>query len=94
MELTDVPIWQWIGAVWLSTWAIVSYRTWSRIAWLLQATYPRHQMLERPFLHMFIYVLCINLLLPIIGVQITLSDNIRDKWVYAYVNALGKNKNK
>ncbi len=94
MELSEVPVWQWVGAIWLSTWIIVSYRTWSRIEWLLKATYPRHQMLERPFLHMFIYVLCINFLLPFIGVQITLSDNIRDKWVYAYVEALGKNKNK
>ena len=49
-------------------------------------------MLERPWLHMIIYILCINVVLPFIGVPIVLFDKDRDKWVYAYVNALGKKK--
>jgi hypothetical protein len=92
MEITEMPVWQWIGAIWIATWAIVVYRTWSRVAWYLQAQYPRSRMLERPWLHMFIYIMCINVVLPFIGIPVVLFDKDRDKWVYAYVNALGKKK--
>tara|TARA_R110002020_G_scaffold303459_2_gene518900 strand:+ start:913 stop:1191 length:279 start_codon:yes stop_codon:yes gene_type:complete len=90
MELSDIPIWQWVLALWLSTWALVVFRTWNRVSWLLKASYPQHPMLKRPTLHMFIYVLCINVVLLFMGVQVVLFDKDRDRWVRAYVNALGQ----
>lgn len=92
MELIEMPAWQWISAIWITTWFVVIFRTWSRVSWLLGAMFPRHSMLERPILHMIVYILSINVILPIIGVPIVLYDESRDKWVDAYVNALGKKK--
>tara|TARA_R110002020_G_scaffold61714_3_gene165761 strand:- start:283 stop:555 length:273 start_codon:yes stop_codon:yes gene_type:complete len=88
MELSDIPVWQWVVALWASTWVIVIFRTWSRIVWLLQASAPRHKMLEQPFLHWVVYAICINFVLPLMGISIVLYDEKRDQWVKAYVTAL------
>lgn len=92
MELSEVPIWQWILAGWTSTWVLVVGRTWSRITWLLRATQPRHSMLERPILHFLVYSISINVFLPVIGFGLILSDDKRDRWVKSYVKSLGTKK--
>ncbi|HAI16548.1 MAG TPA: hypothetical protein DCM10_00055 [Xanthomarina gelatinilytica] len=92
MELSEVPIWQWILAGWSSMWILSVGRTWSRIVWLLERTQPRHLMLRQPFLHFLVYSISINIFLPIIGLGLILSDDKRDLWVKAYVKSLGSDK--
>ena len=90
MDITDVPLWQWILACWITTWGLVVFRTWSRIIWLLKRKFPKSDMARTPTLHLIVYILCINFLLLIVGIPITLYDDRRDQWVKAYVNAVGK----
>ena len=71
MDITDVPLWQWIVACWITTWGLVVFRPW-------------------PVLHLIVYILCINFVLIVVGIPITLYDNSRDRWVKAYVNGVGK----
>lgn len=88
MELSDIPILHWVAALWLSTWCLVLVRTWSKVVWLLQASSPRHKMLEQPFLHWLVYAICINVVLPVMGIPVVLYDEKRDQWVKAYVAGL------
>jgi len=92
MELSEIPIWQWVAAAWTSMWLIAIGRTWSRIVWLLDVKYPRHMMTKQPFLHFCVYAISINFPLLIIGFGLVLSDERRDLWVKAYVRALGSEK--
>jgi len=90
MDITEVPLWQWISAIWISTWGIVVYRTWSTIKRELLIRFPEHSITRQPILHMLIYVVSINFVLPIVGLPIALFDTRRDSWVKAYVKALGR----
>ena len=92
MELNEIPIWQWVLAIWSSMWVLILTRTWSRIKWLLYMKYPRLTISNSPTLHFVIYAFCINLILPIIGLSIVLHDTKRDQWVKAYVKQLGTKK--
>lgn len=88
MEITDTPLWHWIVSFWVSTWVLAIFRTWTRVSWALQAKDPKHKMLEQPVLHWIVYCICINFVLPVVGIPLVFLDSYRDKWVTAYVNAL------
>jgi len=92
MELTEIPIWNWILTVWSSMWILILTRTWTRVKELLEMMYPRLSISQSPILHFIIYASCINLILPIIGFSIILHDTKRDQWVKSYVKQLGTKK--
>jgi hypothetical protein len=92
MELTEIPIWQWILTVWSSMWILILTRTWTRVKEMLQMMHPRLSITQSPILHFLIYALCVNLILPIIGFSIILNNIKRDQWVKSYVKQLGTKK--
>ena len=92
MELSEIPVWQYIATVWASTWILVVGRTWTQVKWELEVRYPRHPIVAQPVLHFMVYCVSINLILPLMGIQVVLSDTTRDKWVYAYAKAVGSKK--
>ena len=90
MELSEIPIWQYILTVWSTSWILTVFRTWSRIRWLLETKFPRHPVLDNPVLHFIVYAVSINVVLIAAGIPIMFSDKQRDKWVGAYVDSVGK----
>jgi hypothetical protein len=92
MVLSEIPIWQWVATIWLSTWTLAIWRTWSRIQERMEVQLPKHSMTKRPFLHFLVYTTCFNMILILAGIPLVVSDKKRDMWVYAYVKSLGKEK--
>ena len=92
MELSEIPIWQYIATVWASTWVLVIGRPWGRVREELYLRYRHHPITEQPILHCIVYCVSINIILPLMGIQVVLSDTTRDKWVYAYAKAVGSKK--
>tara|TARA_Y100001951_G_C11065097_1_gene142973 strand:+ start:113 stop:391 length:279 start_codon:yes stop_codon:yes gene_type:complete len=90
MELSEIPIWQYIATIWLTSWILTVYRTWGRIKWLLEASFPKHSVTSTPKLHFIVYIISINFVLIAAGIPIMFSDEQRDKWVKAYVTSVGK----
>ena len=90
MEWLEIPVWQYILTIWLTSWFLTVYRTWSRIKWLLAARFPRHPVVQTPILHCIVYILSINIILVVAGIPIVFSNKERDKWVNAYVASVGK----
>ena len=90
MELSEIPIWQYILTIWLTSWALTVYRTWGRIKRLLAARFPRHAVVSTPILHLVVYFITINFVLIAAGIPIMFSDVQRDKWVKACVASVGK----
>jgi hypothetical protein len=90
MELSEIPIWQYISTIWLTSWALTVLRTWGRIKWLLEAKFPKSPVVSTPILHFIVYIISINFVLIAAGIPIMFIDEQRDKWVKAYVASVGK----
>ena len=65
-------------------------RTWKPIRYLLEAKLPKHPVVIHNFMHWIVYAICINFLLPIVGLPICLSDNYKRKWVYGYIKGIAE----
>jgi hypothetical protein len=39
-------------------------------------------------MHWIVYAICINVLLPVVGLPICLSDGYKRKWVIGYINGI------
>ena len=89
--MEDITFLQVFAACWITTWYLSVIRTWKYIKYNLELQAPRNTMNDRPGLHFLVYSLCINIILPLV-VQICFSDEQRDRWVIAYVNALANRK--
>ncbi len=91
--MEDITLLQVFAACWITTWYLTVVRTWKLIKHNVYLQAPRLTMSNKPGLHFFVYSLSINLMLPFIGFQVCFSDDMRDRWVIAYVNAFTR-KNK
>ena len=80
--------WHYLAAAWITTWYLINIRTWKPIRYLLEEKIPEHPMVRHHFLHWIVYAICINVLLPIVGLPICLSENYKRKWIYGYVNGI------
>ena len=88
--MEDITFWQVFAAFWFATWYMSVFGTWKYIVYNLALRSPRHQMVERKYLHFLVYSTCINFLIPIVGLPLALSNDYRERWINAYVNALVK----
>ncbi len=80
--------WQYLAAAWVTTWYLILLRTWKPIRYLLEDELPEHPMVIHRFLHWVVYAICINFLLPIVGLPICLSDDYRRRWVHGYIKGI------
>ena len=92
--MENITFWEGFASFWFATWLMCILRTWKYIKYNLEHYAPRNEMNYRPYLHFLVYSVSINVLLPIVGMPITLSDNYREKWVNSYVGAIIKRNEK
>ena len=92
--MENITFWEGFASFWFATWLMCILRTWKYIKYNLQVYAPRNSVLNHSYMHFFVYSFCINFLLPIVGVPLTLSDNYREKWVNSYVGAIIKRNEK
>ena len=80
--------WHYLAAAWVTTWYLVNIRTWKPIRYLLEDKLPDTPMVRYHFLHWIVYAISINVLLPIVGLPICLSEDYKRRWIYGYVHGI------
>jgi hypothetical protein len=90
--MENITFWQVFATIWFTTWYTSVLGTWKYIKYNLEDRAPYHLMTQRKYLHFLVYSVCINFLLPFVGIQLAFSDKYRERWVMAYVAAIIKKK--
>lgn len=84
--------WTIIVSIWLSTWCMLMWRTYSVSMRMIGKEPEGHYIIKYKVMHFIVYALGMFVMTPFIW-QVTFLEEARRKWVMAYVNGiLGKKK--